>query len=121
MIRLLSVWESLEYISREIGWVREKVMLSKFIIYGLSIMVVEHLPVAYQMFLVTGEAAKDNLTTYALNNSRNLTEPLCQTIASNVSYVASEVAKQSPQPGLEGIFAITGLMAVAYMVLGRKQ
>jgi hypothetical protein len=34
---------------------------------------------------------------------------------------AGAAAAPAKQPGFEGIFAITGLLAVAYLVLGRKQ
>jgi cobalamin biosynthesis Mg chelatase CobN len=34
---------------------------------------------------------------------------------------AAGAAAEKQQPGFEGIFAITGLLAVAYLVLGRKQ
>jgi S-layer protein (TIGR01567 family) len=34
---------------------------------------------------------------------------------------AAGAAAEKKQPGFEGIFAITGLLAVAYLVLGRKQ
>jgi hypothetical protein len=34
---------------------------------------------------------------------------------------ATAPAAATKTPGFEGIFAITGLMAVAYLVLGRKQ
>jgi len=39
----------------------------------------------------------------------------------NATKAAAAAAPAGKTPGFEGIFAITGLMAVAYLVLGRKQ
>jgi S-layer protein (TIGR01567 family) len=46
---------------------------------------------------------------------KNVTE-----VAKNVTAPAAAPAKKG-MPGFEGIFAITGLMAIAYLVLGRKR
>jgi len=62
----------------------------------------------------------------------NVTKPANETKPANVTAPAANVSKPAnnttaapapakKQPGFEGIFAITGLLAVAYLVLGRKQ
>ena len=57
---------------------------------------------AYELLLTGQQALGENLT-----NATNQTMPYVQ-----------EAAKY---PGFEGIFAITGLMAVVYLVLGRRE
>lgn len=52
------------------------------------------------------------------NETENVTAP-APAAPANVTPAAPTPVK--PTPGFEGLFAITGLMAVAYLVLGRKQ
>ncbi len=52
------------------------------------------------------------------------TNATAEKVAAAKEAAANKTAEAAPaksQPGFEGIFAITGLLAVAYLVLGRKQ
>jgi len=70
---------------------------------------------------VTETAAPANETKPAeVVAPANETKPAAEAPA-NETKPAAETPAPAKQPGFEGIFAITGLMAVAYLVLGRKQ
>jgi hypothetical protein len=64
------------------------------------------------------EAAKENITEAAKTveaAKENITE------AANKTAEAAEKTAEKATPGFESIFAITGLLAVAYLVLGRRE
>lgn len=90
---------------------REKVAHPNIIINKLSIMIGEHLPVVYQTFLTAREAGQ----TYLNDSSLNLTvhDLLCKN-SSALPYTLKATTIQAP--GFESIFAITGLLAVCYLI-----
>jgi len=60
------------------------------------------------------------VTTTNVTTETTTTNVTTETTTTNETKPA-ETPAPAQQPGFEGIFAITGLMAVAYLVLGRKQ
>jgi S-layer protein (TIGR01567 family) len=85
-------------------------------------------PAAAPAAAAPAEAA--NVTTEAKPAAENVTAPAAATPAAEAAKPANATAEKpanatapaaAKQPGFEGIFAITGLLAVAYLVLGRKQ
>jgi S-layer protein (TIGR01567 family) len=82
------------------------------------------------------EAAKENVTAAVVTAAAtekaqeaavakvNETKEAAKEAVANATAAkeaAAGAAAEKQQPGFEGIFAITGLLAVAYLVLGRKQ
>jgi hypothetical protein len=60
----------------------------------------------------TTPSANETAPAVAAAPSANVTAP---------AMAAAAAAPAGKTPGFDGIFAITGLMAVAYLILGRKQ
>jgi S-layer protein (TIGR01567 family) len=88
-----------------------------------------------QAAAVKAEAVKAAAVEVAPVNKTNVTEKAKENVTAAVKNVTAAAAKnvtaaaknataapaKKGMPGFEGIFAITGLMAVAYLVLGRKR
>jgi len=72
---------------------------------------------------VTAPAPVENVTAPAEETTpaENVTAPAENETTENATAPANATAPSKGMPGFEGIFALSGLVAVAYLVLGRKQ
>jgi hypothetical protein len=85
------------------------------------------LMLAMLMMLVTVAmvvGSEDSAAKESMEKNLSATEKVTEEVKEKAPGAAeNETAKteEKKQPGFEGVFAITGLLAVAYLVLGRKE
>ena len=71
--------------------------------------------------MTSSAAAATTAAANATHAAANQTKAAANETKAAAKATANATAPAGKTPGFEGIFAITGLMAVAYLVLGRKQ
>jgi hypothetical protein len=81
---------------------------------------------AMLMMLVTAAmvvGSEDSAAKESMEKNLSATEKVTEEVKEKAPAAEKETAKteEKAAPGFESVFAITGLLAVAYLVLGRKE